>query len=153
VFKKPAGGVLAWRSPNKEAGLKTRPATSRLEVQGLRSELHPRNAGGSEPTAVGVSVACKARSAALPTHYAGTASLRCRRKVRGLPPLRHCGRPQKRKPSGITRGFVADFFGASPSHRPGTSAQAPPRTDLFSLQKGANARRVRLLFHLTQRPP
>jgi hypothetical protein len=33
--------------------------------------------------------------------------------VRGLPPLRPAG-IAKRKPSGITRGFVADFFGASP---------------------------------------
>jgi hypothetical protein len=46
------------------------------------------------------------------------------RKVRGLAPLRPPGRALvKRKPSGVTRGFVADFLWSQP-HRIGLGVHA-----------------------------
>jgi len=74
-----------------------------------------------------VDAACKPRRAALPRKSSGARRrFAAGSKVRGLPPLRP-GRPRKRKPSGVTRGFPADFFGAIPvASALGAAAGATP---------------------------
>jgi hypothetical protein len=110
--------VLVWRRPNKEAGPKTRPAASRPKSK-ASAPNSTKKMEATEPTAVGL-LCCLQKAQAVKN---------------GGKPLRPLAIRQGPPIDSPPEGRSADFFGASPSHRPWTSAQARPERTFSAYRK------------------